>query len=205
MPVRIRPVHDLGPCTLTLEQIQKISELVEQNFPSVTYSAYDGVWEIYDEPKDPFLLAISQRETLDSLGIKGSGDPSKEVAIVFNEKEAKVDCTARPEDENWFEHFLFDLRKFIGPPTVRQLTAYLYKDSDAFAPYLAHTSVLFGIPIRINTSAIIATPYCRIVIRQKPPSQLVENIKANLISNIIWVVIVFVSGALFALFLQWIR
>ena len=70
MPIRIKPVHDFGPCVLTLESIRGIIELVERDFSSAVYSAIDGIWEVFDDPKESLLKAISQRQTLDSFNVK---------------------------------------------------------------------------------------------------------------------------------------
>jgi len=202
MPIRIKPLHKLGPCILTLESLQKITELVSREFSndwdSVTFSASDGIWEIYGEPRASFLQAIAGRSKLDSftIEVKSEGSIDK-MGLVFNEREAKVTLIADPQHENWFEHFLVDLKKCLLPPSFTQLVVHVYGQQDfSFDIRLA----VFAIPI--NPSLKISTPYCKIVIRQKPPSPFVENIKANIVSNIIWAIVVFVLGAVATLVTQ---
>jgi hypothetical protein len=46
--------------------------------------------------------------------------------------------------------------------------------------------------------------YCQIVLYKRPPNAFIENVKANLVSNLIWVIFVFVTGILFTLVSLWI-
>ncbi len=202
MPIRIKPSHKLAPCILTLESIKKITELVGRDFSndwdSVSFSASDGPWEIYDEPREAFLQAIAERSKLDSfiVEVKSEGSIDK-MGLVFNEMEAKVMLVADPQHENWFEHFMVDLKKCLLPPSFAQLVGHVYGQQDfSFDIRLAFLA------IPISPSLMISTPYCKIVIRQKPPSPFVENIKANIVSNIIWAIVVFVLGAVFTLVTQ---
>lgn len=195
MPIRIKPSHDLGPCILTLDSIKKIIGIVEKDFPAVICSASDKVWEIYHEVSGPFLNAISQRETLDSFRIEAQTEfEDVRIKLVFNEDKAKVTCVAKPEDEHWFEHFLIDIKNSILPPYYKQLFIHKYGKGE----------ISFKIPFvflpLIDTRVVGSTPYCRIIIRQKPPSPFIENIKANLVSNIIWLV----AGGILLFVLQWI-
>ena len=183
MPIRIKPHHILKPCILTLKSIQGIIELVHQDFPTATYTALDECWEIYDESKDVFLDAISHRDKLDSLTIKGktmSSSITREIELVFSNKEAIINCVAPPENENWFEHFMIDINKQILPPSFAQTMAYVYGKNSFYL------SLPISLPIGTMQNS---TPYCRIVIHTKPPNSFIENIKANLVSNIVWVVL----------------
>ena len=74
MPIRIKTEHNFGPCVLTLEGIECIITRVEKDFSNVQYSASDGSWEIYDEPRANFVSAIAQRETLDSFTVQALTD-----------------------------------------------------------------------------------------------------------------------------------
>ncbi|HEY9907979.1 MAG TPA: hypothetical protein V6D18_10315 [Thermosynechococcaceae cyanobacterium] len=192
MPIRIKPIYRLAPCVLTFEDIQKIATLVDMEFPVATFSANDKIWEIYEETREPFLTAISQRDVLDLLEIKAndnvSGD-AREVKIIFSGDEAKVTCMADPKHERWFEHFINDLERCIHPPTLLQLMTYNYRYQNVIS-----TALMVALPISVSLSR--STPYCKIVIRQKPPDPFIENIKANIVSNIIWAVGVFVFGVL---------
>lgn len=190
MPIRITPSLNLGPCVLTLEDIKNIADIVEKEFPQAIFSANDKIWQIYGEPKIPFLDAIAHRDTLDTFGIGAKVDlrgKSRDITILFNDKEASIKLAADPEDETWFEHLVTDIKKHVRPPTFRQIVAYLSKESrlDVRLAFLA---------IPVDLSATLTTPYCKIVIKQKPPDPFVENVKANIVSNIIWTIIVFVLG-----------
>ena len=199
MPVRIKPTYDLGPCVLNLESIQKIVNRVEGDFPATTNCfANDDVWEIFDEPGQSFLAAISQHDTLDSFSVKATSSTSgnrKEIDITFDEKKAEIRCTAHPEHEQWFKHFLIDITEYILPPSFVQLTAHRYMQGGF------NLSFMF-LSIPFNPSSAASTPYCRIVIRKKPPNPFVENIIANLVSNVIWIMLVFVFGIVSTLIAQ---
>lgn len=97
MPIRIKPIHDLKPCLLDIDGIKAIAERVCREFPSASYAAVDGAWEIYDETKDTFLEAIYQREKLDSLLITGATSVENNVRdTVLNVKPPK-----RFDVDNW--------------------------------------------------------------------------------------------------------
>jgi hypothetical protein len=202
MPVRIKPEHQLDPCVLTLYNIQQIASLVSKEFPKVTFAAHDGYWEVYSEPKEGFLAAISGRSKLDSFRIDAeseTGSERRKLEIVFNETLAKVIMSSPPEDLNWFEHFMIDLKKQCkSTPSHEFLIGFLGQPSDPLQPDFILTPIrwLFRIkqPIR--------EPYCRIIIAAKSSDPFRENIKANLVSNIIWAVIVFVVGVIVTLVTQ---
>lgn len=202
MPIRIKPSLILSPCILTLESIQKITELISNEFPNtsdiVNFSASDDVWEIYDEPCTSFLKAITERSKLDSFKVEVKSVGSiHNLLLLFNEKEANVSLEADSQQEHWFQHFLIDLKKCILPPTFTQLAVHVYGQQNfSFGIRLA----FFIIPV--NPSLKISTPYTKIVIHQKPPNPFLENIKANIVSNIIWAVLVFALGAAFTLITQ---
>lgn len=205
MPIRIKPTHDLGPCVLNLDSLQRIIKLVDNEFPAATYSATDNVWEIYDEPSRPFLDAVSQRATLDSFVVNGKLATAanymlpKEVTIVFNESEATVMCNAQPDQQNWFEHFLIDLKKHILPPSFAQRLANIYRKGNFTLSY----PVIIGSVLTMSVEQFSNTaknPYCRIAIRQRLPSPFIESIKANLVSNLIWALF----GAILLIIAQWI-
>jgi len=205
MPIRIKPVHDLGPCSLNLASIEGLSALALREFPSATFSATDRVWEIYDEPsRDKFLKAVSLRKNLDTFIIKAPlnsniSAPSqanpKELELRFTESEAIILFNGSPSDENWFEHFLIDAKKHILSPTFMQLLMYL---STRNSVYLNALRFIIPFPIEIS----IETPYSKIMIQQKAPSPFWENIKANLVSNIIWAILTFALGAVATIIVQ---
>ncbi len=190
MPIRINPLLDLGPCVLTLENIKKIADTVEKEFPQAVFSADDKIWQIYGEPKVPFLTAVAHRDLLDAFGIWGQVDlvgKSREITVLFNDEEASIKLVADPEDEIWFEHLVTDIKKHLGPPTFRQMVVYRSGST--------HFDVrLLFLTFPVDLSAALTTPYCRITIKQNPPNPFVENVKANLVSNVLWAIFVFILG-----------
>jgi hypothetical protein len=220
MPIRIKPVHDLKPCVLDLESIKEICSLVEQNFNEAIFSGEDGVWEVYNEGKDNFISAISPRETLDSFTVEArnrvvvtktygntvlnTAEIEKDINILFNKYQATVKFSGPHDLENWFEHFMFDLKKHLRAPSFRQrLLAESGKgDYGPLGITIPAGSMAAGI-IKLGMSSGSAR-YCQIVLHKRPPSAFIENIKANLVSNLIWVVIVFTAGVAFTFFTLWI-
>lgn len=67
MPVRIKPIHDLGPCTLDLQNIEEVIALLSKEFDDTICSASDGVWELYDEKPNDLFAYVSKRDKLDTL------------------------------------------------------------------------------------------------------------------------------------------
>ncbi len=135
MPIRIKPLQKLDPCILTLESLQKITALIESSFPNasdtIAFSASDDIWEIYGERRDSFLNAISGRQKLDSFTIEVKSQGAVEqLDIVFDAKEAKVLCIANPQQANWFEHFMIDLKKCLLPSSFAQLLVHSYGQKD---------------------------------------------------------------------------
>lgn len=191
MPIRIKPKYDLGLCMLDLEGIKAIAERVNTDFPSALYTAFDGMWEVYDEPKDGFINAISQRQTLDGIKITGSlqtQNDERKLTIVFDDKEANVTVIASQDYFDWYEHFLIDIKKYILPPSLNQR-------------FGSVNDIHFGIGIPLLLVrpyipiAIKGTTYCRITIKKKPPNPLMENVKAGIITNFLWWIITGLVGA----------
>lgn len=184
MPVRIKPVQNFSPCIITLDGLKGISELIEAEFTDITYSATDGIWEIYNETQEQFFDTIVNREELDSFNLKAEsieGMEKKSVELIFNESTAQVTFNASPNQERWFQHFLTDLDKYLLRPSLAQLLVHTYENPDV---YFRVPLVFLSVPIRLNN---LAVPYCKIVIQKKPPNPFIENIKANLVSSVIWV------------------
>src|ERR1700752_3160718 len=209
MPIRIKPKIDLGPCVLTLKSIEGITELVSNEFPHATFCADDYIWEIFDEKRIPFIQEISRRQKLDEflviVKLSDANTRSKkaprveEMKIVFNKEEATVTCNAHPNQENWIEHFLTDLKKHILSPSLSQRMAILYRTGNISTLFPAFIVSLTTISLDGETDST-KYPYSRIVIKENPPNPFVENIKANMVSNVIWVLI----GAILLLITQWI-
>lgn len=218
MPIRIKPVYDLGPCILDSASIQEMCALVGQSFNQAHYSAEDGIWEVFDEEAQAFLSAISDRKTLDTFKVKaeneiGIGEDGydlnrRSLEMIFDQKQATLRFSAPFAQENWFEHFLFDLKKYIRPPKWQQLIlAERGKGEDEPLPFTAVTRPFTGGLVEFLTLSAIRSArvrYCYIILRRTPPNAFIENIKANLVSNLIWVVIVFAAGILFTLLALWL-
>lgn len=234
MPVRIKPVQDLGPCTLTLKSIKGICALMNKEFENVSFTAEDDIWIVYNEPSTSFLSMIDGRDKLDTFiaeappppfesGIKieaasierliiGSehsiiGLPTttitnletetsppnnhdKRVKLVFNRNEAKVIFDISPNDGDWLEHFMLDLRKHILKPSFLQRFG--------------------GIPIPIvfigDAAAVIPIqqPYCRIILKPEQPNQRLIGIGDNIAANIIYDIMKYVLGAIFGILALWL-
>jgi hypothetical protein len=216
MPIRIKPVHDLQPCQLDLESIKGLCDLVEQHFNDARFSAEEGVWEVYDARRDELISAISPRETLDSFTVNASNNEAihsgpnavlfleKEIKILFSRYQATVKFSGPHDLESWFEHFMIDLKKCLRPPRLRQRVLAERGEGD-YEPLgiavVSSSAVSWIIKLGLKASS---TRYCHIVLHKRPPSPFIENVKANLVSNLIWVVIVFVAGIAFAFLTLWL-
>jgi len=195
MPTRIKPEHELGPCVLTLESIKGIAELIGTNFQTSLYSAHDGVWEVYDEPREKFLQEVEQRNTLDSFRVEARGEincTQRQIDLKFNESEAVLICAAHPTQQNWFEHFLIDFNKYVLPPTFSQKFAHSYLTPSSI-------SLPFGAFLALSTFSVDLAfpgrvPYCKIVIKKRPPNPFMQNVKAGLISSAIITIIALAVG-----------
>ncbi|MFZ7133116.1 MAG: hypothetical protein ACOWWR_12220 [Eubacteriales bacterium] len=170
MPIRIKPNFDLGLCVLNLHAIKGIISSLDNNFTGAKFSANYDYKEIYDESGDVFLDFISELDNLDSFSAKASGDIKGSLLsleLIFNDVDAKISFVALPEHETWIEHFMIDLKKLLLPQTFLQKT-HVFLNS-------YHKREL--------------KPYSRIILKQKPANPLIENIKANIVSNFIWVIL----------------
>ncbi len=203
MPIRIKPVTDLGPCILDLANIKCICSLIEMSFGSVSCSAEDGIWEIYDADVTQLISAISERAKLDALKIEAKVE-TRIITLVFDRYQATIKFSGPYELENWFEHFLIDLRKCIGHPTLAQ-SMFAGRERGDYQP-IGYPSLLLlqGMTTNAIVAAIRAVPYCRIILHHRPPSSFMENIKANLVSNLIWTIAIFVLGFLAAVLIFWV-
>jgi hypothetical protein len=190
MPIHIKPEYKLKPCMLNLNNIEEITRILSNSFPEARFSANRNPLQIFDEPRESFLEIISDLESIESFIAFAQGNiegkPLK-LQLEFSEKQAKVIFDAIPEHETWIEHFLIDLKKQLIPQSIIQkisgyFDCFFTLDSDG-------KSGPFG----------CIRPYCRFALKQEPPNSLVENIKANLLSNIIWAI----AGMIFLYIIQW--
>lgn len=197
MPVRIKPSYDLGSCRLSLEGIKGICERVVRDFPNARFGAIDDIWEIYDETEQTFLEAISSREVLDEFNVSANREADHvNVQVTLGKKEASVCLEASPEYQDWFEHFLIDLRKYLEKPDFYQKLAFTSSTRRWSFEKFSAIMVMSIAPQKFDTSIKFSAPYCRIVIHKRPPNEFMENIKANIVSNIIWALIVFILGVI---------
>jgi hypothetical protein len=140
-----------------------------------------------------------------SVNLLGANPTAKknmidEIKIVFNKDEATVTCNAHPSQQTRIEHFLLDLNKHVLPPSFSQRIANLYRKSERT---LGFPSVIFGPFFAMSIDGMLEStknPYSYIVIKENPPNPFIENIKANLVSSVIWAFI----GAIILLIAQWI-
>ena len=204
MPERIKPIQDMGPCSLDLKSLQEITDLVNRSFATCRFSATDGTWEIYDETKERLLDKVAQRESLQSFSATaGSGNDDeplgrRHLRMIFDEYQATINFIADPGQREWFEHFMFDLRKHIHPARFSQRLAHAYGGTDFTASLFS--AVFLAMPPGRILLADSSTPYTRIVIKEKEPNPLTQAIGANLISSLIWaIVVIFLT-----FFAQWV-
>lgn len=217
MPIRIKPVYDLGPCVLDLEGIKEICALVHQHFNQACFSAESGIWEVYNEPSHEFIEAISPHQTLDSFVVKAEnriqeGNTSGEqtnriIEMVFDRTQATVKFSGPFEQENWFEHFLIDTRKHLRRPDLRQRllreTASTKLEPFPIPAYSDAPSLWTEWLLR-NAITSSRAKYCYIILRRNPPDPFIENIKANLVSNLIWLIIAFVGDIVCTFLAIWV-
>lgn len=232
MPVRIKPIQDLGPCILTLQSIKGICTIMEKEFGNVAFTAEDDIWIVYNEPSVAFLSTIEKRDKLDTFiaeappplfesGIKieaasierlvigseqslislptttiaslgtetNTPNNRKSVKLVFSKEEAKVIFDISPDDKDWLDHFMLDLKKHIHNPSFLQRFG--------------------GIPIPIvfiNGAAVIPIqqPYCRIILKPKQPNQRLIGIGDNIAANVIYDIMKYVIGAIAGILALWL-
>lgn len=199
MPVRVNPVQHFGPCILTLASLKGICDRVLVDFPSAKFNGTDGVWEIFDEGMDVFIDEVSRRERLDSFTVKASNSSKRSsLKIIFDGQIAQVTLQDGSDAMYWFEHFLIDIRSHLLKPSLRQsLSRPMTGESANFEYSLPGLAM---VPFFLFGALSSTSRHCTIVIKENPPSPRVENIKANLISNVIWLIL----GVVLALISGWI-
>jgi len=190
MPVHIKPVIDLGPCTLDRESVEKIIGIVEQSFQVSSFSGYQDIWEVYDEPGDSFLNIISRREKLDGFRIfaRNKDGDSKELEIVFDQEEAKISLKASPSESEWFKHFQLDLQEAILAPSMAQLATHRYGQGNL--------TFTVGLVVMPNIALSSSVPYCRILLRRKALNPFIESVKSGIVANFFWLIITASVGAI---------
>lgn len=206
MPIRVKPVHDLGPCLLDMESIKGICALVDKTFHYALYSATDGAWELYDEESAGLLAAIVGRTKLDSLTItapsaKARGihhdiavhtgiqipafDDKRKVTLDFSSGNASVVFEVSPDEVDWVDHFMLDLKRHLRKPKIWQLRRSLWVRYWGFEVNLPETQTL-------------------ILLKMKEPNASVRSIRDNLASSIIYDIAKIVLGIIIALIAVWL-
>lgn len=184
VPERITPKHDFGPCVLNRASIEQIAEILTSEFDAL-FKGQDGIWEVYDEPRDGFLAAIRSRRRLDLFEARAlMKDHEFGVTLSFNATEAEVRCNLPPVWQNRLEHLIHDVHKCLLPPTFFQRIALIMRDGR----WSAAASMISAVA-RMSIEYVTAPstgPYAQIILEKQPPNPMWENVKANLLSNVIW-------------------
>ena len=209
MPVRIKPVHDFGPCVLDLDGIKNICALVDKDFPNPKYSAEDDMWEVYDESSANFIDLIQTHKKLDSFVVSATNtsvlnlasqpiQPDKTLKLIFNQYQATLKFTGDESLKRWLNHFFNDLKELIHPPTFRQLINTQKRGGDLEPISLPKTvfitsasAIISGLIDKGISMALTgnSAPYCKIIIQKKEPNQFWNDVKTGLVTNIIWVIL----------------
>jgi hypothetical protein len=187
MPIRIKPHYDLKPGVLYLSSIEEITNIFVKSFPEVKFSANIGNLQIYDEKRDSFIEYISKYDSIESFSAEGQGNIDGSILnikMIFDEGQASVLFDGSIDHNNWIEHFIFDVKKQLHEPSLGQRISIFFKEETEDGSINRYRNV---------------RPYSRIILKQKK-SQLIENIKANILSNIIWTII----GMFILYIFQWI-
>jgi len=205
MPERIKPKYDFGPCRLNRASIERITALITEYLPSALFTAEEGIWETYDENRGELLKAIAPRKRLDAFRARAEDETSgraRVVELAFTPTEASLTSTLSPVDQDWLEHLIIDVRKALLRPSLPQRLAVLAREgktggggfltATAFAAALAVTFQYATAPRR--------APYSRIILNEVPPSPFIANVKANLVSNLIWLLL----GIAITFLVQWL-
>ncbi len=187
MPIRIKPHYDLKPGVLNLSSIEEITNILTKSFNEVKFSAKIGNLQIYDENRDSFIEYISKYDSIESFSAEGQGNIDGSILnikIIFDKEQAGVLFDGSIDHNDWIEHFIFDVKKQLYEPSLDQRISIFLKEETEDGSINPYRNV---------------RPYSRIILKQKK-SQLIENIKANILSNIIWAML----GMFILYVFQWI-
>ena len=122
----------------------------------------------------------------------------KSVELSFTRREASVKLRGSNEDMHWFEHFMMDLRRSVRRPRFSE------RGLGRKFLIIILSGLASTLPAPIQDEGLPSgAPYSIIILQQEPPSPLIEGIKVNLISNVIWVVAAFVAGIVLTAFIAW--
>jgi len=183
---------------LNRDSIERITMLLTAEFAGVSFKAQDGIWEVYDEPRTEFLAAVLSHRRLDSFEAWALlEDSAYDVTLSFNASEAEMRCNMPPEAQTRLEHIIHDVRKCLIRPSLSQRVALLARDGR----WSAAASLLSAVA-RLSLDTVVtstAGPYSQIVLEKETPNPLWENVKANILSNVIWALL----GAVALFFTQW--
>lgn len=220
MPVRIKPIRDLGPCTLSLESISGICELMGREFGEVSFAAEDGTWVVFNEPGASFLQLIGTRDKLDTFtaeappldmesGIRIHAASIENLVIGADQSLISLPTTtisgADPStDEDVNEkrvRLVFSEKEakvvFDIPPDAEDWLEHFMLDLNKhiLPPSLLQRFGGIPIPLVIIQGAFvipIGQPYCRIILKQSQVNQRLIGIGDNVAANIVYDVLKYV-------------
>lgn len=232
MPVRIKPIHNLDPCTLNLEGIKGICALIDKEFGHGSYAAEDDIWIVYDESSIPFLDIIDGRDRLDSFTVVAPPPPpesaikiearSIENLVIGSEKnfmgtpetiinvgegvnKSNAEKTVKLVFSKDKAQVIFD----IDPADKDWLDHFLLDLNKHIGPP-SFLQRFGGFPIPIlfvgGGAAVIPIeqPYCRIVLKPNQPNQRLIGIGDNIAANVIYDILKVAIGAIIGVFAAWL-
>lgn len=202
MPQRVNPTHDFGPCTLNRESIERITEILMREFPSVQFAAEDGIWEVYDEKRKPFLAALTNKKRLDVFRAAANAVDSvgefNDMRIAFDATQAMFRWTVHISEQHRVEHVIQDIRMCLLPASLTQRVALMTRGG-RWLGATSFVSAVTRLPVTF-LSTLSTGPYSSIILEKRQPNPFWKSIRANLVSNAIWAIL----GALLLLLLQFL-
>ena len=228
MPIKIKPVRDLGPCTLDLDGIKGICSLLDKEFKDVRYIAEDDIWSVFDEPCHTFIEAISQREKLDGFTAETPPflDSSRvrveadfiENLIIHPTQENNLDSQLSASQSSRNQHgkkiklvfnreeakVIFD----IQPQDQDWLDHFLLDLNKFFSPpTLLQKFGGFPLPLMLVDNTLVISfeqPRCHIFLKKKEPNQRLIGIGDDIIASLFYDFLKFIVAAIVTLIAAWI-
>ena len=231
MPVRIKPVRDLGPCTLNLEGIKGICALMDREFGRVSYAAEDDIWIVYNEPSTSFLHMIGGRDKLDALTVEAP-PPPPESAIKIEAGSIERLVIGSEQGLMGVPEATANVSGGTNIPTIRKSVKLVFNKDEAkvildidpddkdwldhflldLNKHLGPPTFLqgfggFPIPILfVGGAAVIPIeqPYCHIALKPRQPNQRLIGIGDNIAANVLYDVLKIAIGAIIGLLAAWL-
>lgn len=232
MPVRIKPVHDLGPCILTLESIKGICTLMDKEFGDVSFTAEDDIWTVYNEPSGAFLPTIVGRDKLDTF-IAEAPPPSLESGvkieaasierIIIGAEQSLIGLPTTTIASLGVGTGTSNAHKSIRLVFSKEEAKVIFDISPDNKHWLDHFMLdlrkhinapsflqRFGglpIPIVFVSGAVVVPiqqPYCRIILKPRQPNQRRIGIGDNIAANVIYDIMKLVLGAIIGIIALWL-